>query len=249
MSDKLRTIAKNIKPDISNAIVNDKLILNLSGSVGKPYWFEEEEDFINEKHVKALVDDTDKDIVIKLNSPGGDVFEGIAVYNYLKSLDNHVTIEVTALAASAASIIAMAGDETLMCTGSQMMVHEASTITWGNKSDHYKAINALESVDESIMSVYAKKTNLEPETILDWLESETWFTADEAVENGLADGVVEDKLTAVNVSGEGILLDSGLSISANALNEEYIEQLINERVNEFMNKKQPKGLNKLFGGK
>lgn len=197
MSDKLRKIAKNIKPKVTNKVVNDKLVLTLSGSVGKPYWFDDkEEDFINEKRVKALVGDSSQDIIVKLNSPGGDVFEGIATYNCLKSLDNHVTVEVTALAASAASIIAMAGDEIVMCTGSQMMLHEASTITWGNKSDHQKSINALESVDNSLVSVYADKTGVDCDTITNWLSGETWFTAEEAVESGLAtsikDKVIED---------------------------------------------------------
>lgn len=187
MDEKLKTIAKEIVPRVSNEIVNEKLVITLSGTVGEPYWYEDDENFINEKRVKELVGDSKRDVVIKLNSPGGDVFEGIATYNYLKNLDNHVTVEVTALAASAASIIAMAGDEIVMCTGSQMMIHEASTFTFGNKSDHQRAINTLGTVDDSIISVYAERSGIDRETITEWLNGETWFTAEKAVEQGLAD--------------------------------------------------------------
>lgn len=243
MEDKLKLLAKNIKPNITNEVVNDKLVITLSGSVGKPYWFEDEEDYINEKHVKSLINDTDKDIVIKLNSPGGDVFEGIAVYNYLKGIENHVAIEVTALAASAASIIAMAGDELVMCTGSQLMVHEASTITWGNKADHYKTINALETIDNSLVSVYEDKTGIDREVITDWLNGETWFTAEEAVEQGLAnrlknlsDNQVVNKKVTVNVDADEIVAK--------------ITAQLEERFGLNKQKEKPMtGLNKLFGGK
>lgn len=188
VNEKLKILAKDIKPKITNEVIDDKLVITLSGSVGEPYWYDDnEEDFINESRVKSLVGDSTKDIIIKLNSPGGDVFDGIATYNYLKSLDNHITVEVTALAASAASIIAMAGDEIVMCTGSQLMIHEASTITWGNKADHYKTINALESVDSSLISIYVEKAGIERDIVNDWLSGETWFTAEEAIEHGLAD--------------------------------------------------------------
>lgn len=192
VNEKLRLLAKDIKPKITNEVIDDKLVITLSGNVGEPYWIDDdEEDFINERRVKSLIGDSKKDIIIKLNSPGGDVFDGIATYNYLKSLDNHITVEVTALAASAASIIAMAGDEIVMCTGSQLMIHEASTITWGNKSDHYKTINALESVDSSLISIYVEKTDIERDVVTDWLSGETWFTAEEAIEHGLADRMRE----------------------------------------------------------
>lgn len=246
MDEKLKKLAQNIKPNISNRVIDNKLIINLSGSVGEPYWFEDEEDFINEKHVRSLVNDTDKDIVIKLNSPGGDVFEGIAVYNYLKNLDNNVIVEVTALAASAASIIAMAGDEILMNTGSQLMVHEASTITWGNKADHYKAINALESVDESLVSVYAERTGLDRGIISDWLTDEKWFTAEEAIENGLADDVKEKSVDTEETEEKQPAVV--VNVDANKIAAQVMASI--EAKYGFENKKaKPAGLNKLFGGK
>lgn len=231
MSEKLKKLARDIKPKISNEVVDNKLVLTLSGNVGEPYWYDDDpEDFINEKRVKDLVGDSKQDIIIKLNSPGGDVFNGIATYNYLKDLPNHITIEVTALAASAASLIAMAGDELVMCTGSQLMMHEASTLTWGNKADHYKTINALEAIDNSIVSIYADKSGIDTEKIKNWLGEESWFTAEEAVENGLADRM-KDATVKVNINSDEIVA-------------KVIEHF--NKVEPVMNK--PKGLNKIFGG-
>ena len=91
---------------------------------------------LSRKSVKDSLDNVKEDIVIRLNSGGGDVFEGIEIYNYLKSLSNHITIEVTAL--EVASLVAMAGDKIIIRTGANMMVHEASTMAFGNKSDIQK---------------------------------------------------------------------------------------------------------------
>ena len=136
MNEELLKKMQKIKPEITNEVTDNGHVLTLSGRVSKNYWHDD--DHINIETISKQLDEVDGDITIRLNSGGGDVFEGIEIYNYLKSLDNKVTIEVTALAASAASIIAMAGDEIKMCTGSSMMVHEASTTAWGNKADIQK---------------------------------------------------------------------------------------------------------------
>ena len=147
---------QRIKPEISNEVTDKGYVLTLSGRVSKNYW--EDDDNICVETIDNELKDVEGDITIRLNSGGGDVFEGIEIYNYLKSLDNKVIIEVTALAASAASIIAMAGDEIKMSTGSTMMVHEASTLAWGNKADIQKVLNSLEAIDDSINSIYAERT-------------------------------------------------------------------------------------------
>lgn len=255
MSDKLRQLSKNIEPQITNEVVDNKLVITLSGTVGTPYPWENEEDFINIKQVKRVIGDTDKDILIKLNSPGGSVFDGIEVYNYLKGLSNHVTIEVTALAASAASVIAMSADVLTMCTGSQLMIHEASTFTYGNKVDHHKTINALETIDSSLVSVYADRTGLDAETINNWLSEEKWFTAEEAVEHGMADGIkakVEPKppSATVTINAEKIseIFDNSIQKyfeDQKELEREAASHLENKEEHE---KNKPTGLNKLFGG-
>ncbi|OLR25835.1 Clp protease ClpP [Bacillus cereus] len=130
-------------------------------------------------------------ITINLNSPGGDVFDGIAIYNQLKNHSAKIIINVDGLAASAASIIAMAADELIMNTGSMLMIHEASTWTWGTKLDIRKTLNALEGIDKSLADIYMTRYQGERSEIETMIANETWFTANEAVEIGLAHKVNE----------------------------------------------------------
>ena len=233
---------KKIKPEITNEVTASGHVLTLSGSVRKKAWYDDENtEYINIEAISDSLEDVDGDITIRLNSGGGDVFEGIEVYNYLKSLDNHITIEVTALAASAASIIAMAGDEIKMCTGSTMMVHEASTIAWGNKADIQKVLNSLDTIDESLVSIYAERTGADKETINGWIEGETWFTADEAIKVGLADSKREkEKVEDTSIDPEAIA-----AMVMNQFEQKYAAMLQPKKQEE------PKvtGLNKLFNKK
>ena len=234
---------KKIKPEISNEVTNEGHILTLSGAVRKKAWYDDENtEFINMESVSNSLEGVTGDVIIRLNSGGGDVFEGIEIYNYLKNLENKIIIEVTALAASAASIIAMAGDEIKMCTGSTMMIHEASTIAFGTKSDIQKVLNSLETIDESIVSIYAERTNTDIETVKGWVEEETWFTADEAIEVGLADGKREKEKVenVVEFDTEKIA-----EMVMNQFEQKYAAML-------HPDKKEPKqvtGLNKLFNKK
>lgn len=171
-----------------NESKEDKHILTLSGVVaGNSIFYGEN---ISAKDVKEALDEVEKDIVIKLNSVGGDVFEGIEIYNYLKSHTSNITVEVTALAASAASIIAMGADEVVMHTGASMMIHEASTLAYGNKADVQKTLNALQTIDESLIDIYAERTSLERKELENMMVAETWMGADEAVEKGFANSKI-----------------------------------------------------------
>jgi len=171
----------------------------ISGAIGKGGWFysaTSAEDVRNAlKGVKAST------VRIKLNSGGGDADQGIEIYNFLKDLDKHVIVEVTSLAASAASIIAMGANEVIMRTGSRMMIHEAATLAWGTKQEIRKTLNALETYDESIISIYQEKTGKSREEIAKLIEAETWMTAEQAVEKGFADKV-EFESTHNNITDE-----------------------------------------------
>lgn len=182
---------KKVPFQFSNEIQNGKHILTLSGNVQKKYW--RDDDVINAKDIRETLDSVSDDIVIKLNSPGGDVFEGIEIYNYLKDHPSNVTVEVTGLAASAATFICAGADEVIMNVGTSLMIHEASTFTWGNKQDIQKTLNALETIDDSILSIYSEKTGQTTEQLREWMNDEKWFTADEAVEYGFADFVKRDE--------------------------------------------------------
>ena len=198
-------IVRNVTPVFRNETKDNKHILTLSGTIANLSFLD---GTISAKAVKDSLDNVKEDIVIRLNSGGGDVFEGIEIYNYLKSLSNHITIEVTALAASAASLVAMAGDKIIIRTGANMMVHEASTMAFGNKSDIQKTLNALTAIDTSIVDIYHDRTGLDRDEIVNLITNETWLTADEAINKGFADEKSSRKSVEKQKEGVSNLKDS-----------------------------------------
>jgi ATP-dependent protease ClpP protease subunit len=137
--------------------------------------------------VVNLLNEFDGDVLnVRLNSPGGDFFEGVAILNALQRHSATVNVYVDGLAASAASVIAMAGDKRVMGLGAQLMVHEASTIAIGTAADMLKTAEMLEQTNDDIAALYAQCAGGE---VADWRQkvaAETWFTASSAVECGLA---------------------------------------------------------------
>ena len=198
-------IVRNVTPVFRNETKDNKHILTLSGTIANLSFLD---GTISAKAVKDSLDNVKEDIVIRLNSGGGDVFEGIEIYNYLKSLSNHITVEVTALAASAASLVAMAGDKIIIRTGANMMVHEASTMAFGNKSDIQKTLNALTAIDTSIVDIYQDRTGLDRDEIVNLITNETWLTADEAINKGFADEKSSRKSVEKQKEGVSNLKDS-----------------------------------------
>ncbi|MGM0122731.1 ATP-dependent Clp endopeptidase, proteolytic subunit ClpP [Enterococcus sp. AZ194] len=196
------TKIKNVPFLFKNEAKDGKHILTLSGAVRKKYW--SDDDAIDAKTIRNTLDSVTDDIVIRLNSPGGDVFEGIEIYNYLKDHSSNITVEVTGTAASAATFIVAGADKVIMNTGTSLMIHEASTWTWGNKHDIQKTLNALETIDGSILSIYAEKTGQSEEQLTNWINEEKWFTAQEAVDYGFADEVKSKK---ANDDNEGSIED------------------------------------------
>ena len=189
-----KEMLNRITPVIKNEVTDSEHILTLSGVVAKDSIFDHDGDLINMKAISDSLESIgNRKLLIKLNSYGGDAFEGIEIYNYLKSLKNKVVVEVTSIAASAASIIAMGADEIRMSNGSQLMIHEASTFAVGTKSEMQKTLNALKSMDNSIVDIYHEKTGLDKTEILQLMEEETWFTSEEAVKYKFADNVITTK--------------------------------------------------------
>lgn len=147
--------------------------------------------FIGSKQVMdqlAAVPDADG-IDVYINSPGGDVFEGHAIYNTLKDHPAPVNVFVRGLAASAAGVVAMAGDHIQMGEGSFLMVHNAWTVAQGNASEMRKAANLLDSIDGSIGGILARRSGNDVKEVAKWMNEETWFNAESAVEHGFADRV------------------------------------------------------------
>lgn len=185
MDNKLKK--ELIKPIVQAKAEGDVFILTLSGDVGKPSLFFYGD--IYAELVREYLDDVTTDIVIRLNSYGGEIFEGIEIYNYLKSHSSHITVEVTGIAASAASVIAMGADKVLMCTGSQMMIHRASTTAWGNDEELEKVVASLKKSNQSMVEIYSNKTQQDTEQIINWMKDESFFSAEEAIQFGFADGM------------------------------------------------------------
>ncbi|KDA05556.1 peptidase [Microbacterium sp. CH12i] len=131
--------------------------------------------------------DTVTQIILRINSPGGEVFEAMSILNMLRAHKASVIGVIDGLAASAASVIAAGCDETVMSPGTQMMIHSPSSIVWGNAADMRKVADVLDGIEESIISIYRDKAGESAWGEL--LSAETWYTAQQAVEVGLADRV------------------------------------------------------------
>ncbi len=156
--------------------------ITIYGIIGDSWW----DDSVSASDIDNALKSITGDIVIHLNSPGGDVFDGIAIYNRLKKHEGKVTINVDGWACSAASVIAMSADELVMGLGSMMMIHEASSIVWGTKTDMRKEADVLDELEEGIIDIYMTKANVTREEIRAAVDAETWYSAQKAVDIGFA---------------------------------------------------------------
>lgn len=137
-----------------------------------------------------------KDVDIFINSPGGDVFAGLAIYNMIKRLNKPTTVHIDGLAASAASVIAMAGDKIIMPNNSVMMIHNAWTLAMGNKEEIRDTADKLERIDNQLAQIYADRTGRDIEVIKEMMEAETWMDGNEALAGKFCDEVEGNKKVA-----------------------------------------------------
>lgn len=133
-----------------------------------------------------------QDVVVNVNSPGGDFFEGIAIYNMLRQHPHRVTVKVLGLAASAASVVAMAGDEIQISDVGFLMVHNAWALAIGNRHDLREAAAMLEPFDDAMASLYARRAGVTRAVAAEWMDGETWMNGETAVDVGLADSILPD---------------------------------------------------------
>lgn len=145
--------------------------------------------------VEALQAAGGRDVLVHVNSPGGMVFEGLAIYSAFKQYAGKVTMRVEGLAASAASFVICAGDETIIEPGAMIMIHDAWNITIGDAADHRKEADVLDKVSDSIANMYAEKSGTDSAAWRNAMVDETWYGSTEAVTAGLADSVVGDSQT------------------------------------------------------
>lgn len=169
--------------------VPESRTLFLNGEISDETWFGDE---VTPKLFKSELESGDGDITVWINSPGGDVFAAAQIYNMLMDYPHNVTVKIDGLAASAASVIAMAGTEVLMSPVAMMMIHNPATVAIGDAGEMKKAIDMLAEVKESIMNAYEIKTGLSRPRISHLMDAESWFNATKAVELGFADGILFD---------------------------------------------------------
>ena len=162
-------------------------VLRLEGPIDEEsFWGDE----VTPKAFREELEADSGDITVWINSPGGNVFAAAEIYTMLRDYQGTVTVKIDAIAASAASVIAMAGNKVLMSPVAMLMIHDPSTIAMGNARDMEKAISTLNEVKESIINAYAFKTGLTHSRIAKLMENETWMNAKKAVELGFADEIL-----------------------------------------------------------
>ena len=164
-------------------------VLYFDGEISDETWWGDE---ITPAMFKSELFSDKGDITIWLNSPGGDCIAASQIYAMLMDYPHNVTVKIDGIAASAASVIAMAGTKVLMAPTALMMVHNPLTIAIGDTDEMQKAISMLDEVKESIINAYQVKTNQSRAKISHWMDAETWMNANKAIELGFADGVLED---------------------------------------------------------
>lgn len=132
-------------------------------------------------------------LTVWINSPGGDCISASQIYTMLRSHKGKVTVKIDGIAASAASVVAMSGDETMISPTGYLMIHNPMTLASGNKSDMEKAIALLDEIKEGIINAYARKTGLSRNKISKLMDDETWLNAEKALQLGFVDGILFDE--------------------------------------------------------
>ena len=161
--------------------------LFLNGTIAEETWFDD--DITPALFKDELMSESGR-VTVWINSPGGDCVAAAQIYNMLKDYKDSVTVKIDGIAASAASVIAMAGDEVLMSPVSMMMIHNPATVAFGDSAEMQKAIDMLSGVKDSIINAYEVKTGLSRAKLSHLMDAETWMDANKAVELGFADDIL-----------------------------------------------------------
>lgn len=168
----------------------EERVLELNGTIASESWFDDD---ITPQLFKDELFAGDGPVTVWLNSPGGDCIAASQIYSMLMDYKGDITVKIDGIAASAASVIAMAGTKVLMAPTALMMIHNPMTVAYGNHEDMAKAIEMLNEVKESIINAYEIKTGITRAKISHMMDSETWMNANKAIELGFADDILRDE--------------------------------------------------------
>lgn len=197
---------------------------------------------------------TGEPVEVIINSGGGDVFAGSEIYSLLSDYQGDVTVKIVGIAASAASVIAMAGKSVEISPTAQIMIHNVSSVAGGDYRALAKEAQILENYNKSISNAYLMKTNMSSEELLDLMAEETWLTAGQAVEKGFADKVMfaDDEMSQM-VASESVVIPKSMALVQKAeIKEraeilERLERLENHLINQKSKKEETKETPKLNG--
>ena len=169
------------------AATTDDNTISVFDVIGQDYWGEG----ITAKRIAgALRAMNGADVTVNINSPGGDMFEGLAIYNLLREYEGHVTVKVLGIAASAASIIAMAGDDIQIGRGAFLMIHNCWVYAMGNRHDFAELAQSLEPLDTAMADIYAARSGLDMAAVQKLMDAESYIGGSDAVAKGLADSLL-----------------------------------------------------------
>ena len=169
------------------------------GTIAEESWFDDD---VTPQLFKDELNAGSGDITVWINSPGGDCVAAAQIYNMLTQYKGNVTVKIDGIAASAASVIAMAGNTVLMSPVSMMMIHNPATVAFGDHAEMQKAIDMLAEVKESIINAYVIKTGLSRSKLSHLMDAETWMDANKAIELGFADDIITRAETKSNTDPE-----------------------------------------------
>lgn len=197
----------------------DQRVLRLEGAIAEESWFEDD---VTPQLFKADLMAGSGPITVWINSPGGDCIAASQIYNMLMDYPGDVTVKVDGVAASAASVIAMAGSRVCMSPTSLMMIHNPLTVAMGDSAEMRKAIQLLDEVKESIINAYEIKTSLPRDQLSTLMDAETWMNANKARELGFCDEILfTDEQTQPH---EGFFTDS-FTFSRRAVTNSLLDKL------------------------
>lgn len=168
---------------------NDERILMLNGEISNETWFGDE---ITPKEFRGELNSGQGKVTVWINSPGGDCFAAAQIYNMLMEYSGPVDVHIDGIAASAASVIAMAGNHVAISPVGMMMIHNPATVSIGDEREMKKAVDMLSEVKESIINAYELKTGLPRKQLSNMMNAESWMNAKKALELGFADSILYD---------------------------------------------------------
>ncbi len=171
--------------------------LFLNGTIAEESWFDDD---VTPQLFKDELMSGSGNITVWINSPGGDCVAAAQIYNMLMDYKGDVTVKIDGIAASAASVIAMAGTKVLVSPVSMLMIHNPMTVAFGNSEEMQKAIEMLSSVKDSIINAYEIKTGLSRAKLSHLMDAETWMDANKAVELGFADEIMQRSMETENTA-------------------------------------------------